>query len=119
MIDPIVIAPLAEWAGAMAEAGWVEAVEAGRVLFFPRLKFELDVEEEALLAPALLAEGVRNISLDAGGKLKGVAGGPQVQDRVQGLMARFAQQARALVRGLFPAYEIGRASCRERVLRLV
>jgi hypothetical protein len=105
MVDPIVVASLAEWAGAVAEAGWVEAVEAGRVLFFPRLKFELEADEEALLAPALLAQGVRNISLDAAGRLKGVAGDEAVQGRVQGLMARFARQARELVRGLFPGYD--------------
>ncbi|NML45463.1 3-deoxy-D-manno-oct-2-ulosonic acid (Kdo) hydroxylase [Ramlibacter sp. G-1-2-2] len=97
--------PLADWNGATGEAGWIAAVEGGQVLFFPRLDFKLDASEQALLSPALLAEGVRNISLDSAGKLKGVAGGEAVESQVSGLMGRFARQARVLVKGLFPAYD--------------
>lgn len=104
MSEAVLALQLAEWFGAVCEAGWVEALEHGRVLFFPRLGFELEDDEEALLAPALLAPGVRNISLDAQGQLKGVAS-ESARDRVSGLMGRFARQARALVKGLFPAYD--------------
>jgi hypothetical protein len=103
--DAIVTSDLADWSGAASEARWIEAVEAGRVLHFPRLAFELSPVEQALLRPELLAPGVRNISLDAQGKLKGVAGGDLVETAVAAMMARFAGQARALVRGLFPAYD--------------
>ena len=87
------------------QPGWIEAVESGRVLYFPQLAFELQPGEQALLSPALLAEGKRNISLDAGGALKGAAGDAAQRATVAALMDRFARQARALVRGLFPMYD--------------
>ncbi|TFZ08024.1 Kdo hydroxylase family protein [Ramlibacter humi] len=105
MTDPVLVLQLCEWAGAVHEAGWAAAVEAGRVLYFPRLAFELGAGERQLLAPQLLAQGVRNISLDAAGQLKGAAGGPEVETKVKGMLRRFAQDARSLVRGLFPAYD--------------
>jgi hypothetical protein len=104
-MDAIVGSELADWAGATSDARWIEAVEAGRVLHFARLAFVLSPAEQALLRPELLAQGVRNISLDAQGRLNGVAGGDLVETAVAALLARFAAQARALVRGLFPAYD--------------
>ena len=105
MGEAIVAVPLADWSGARSEPQWVEAVEAGRVLFLPRLAFRLDAAETALLAPELLAKGARNISLDAQGRLKGAAGDAPTKAAVAALMGRFAQQARALIQGLFPAYD--------------
>ena len=105
MADAVLTLPLSEWTGAASDAGWVEAVEAGRVLFFPQLAFRMDAAETALLSPALLAKDARNISLDARGELKGVAGDEAVRAAVAGLMGRFAGQARALIQGLFPAYD--------------
>lgn len=104
-MDAIVTSDLGDWSAATSDARWIEAVESGKVLHFPRLAFVLSPAEQALLRPQLLAEGVRNISLDAHGKLKGVAGGDLVEQAVAGLMARFTAQARSLVRGLFPAYD--------------
>jgi hypothetical protein len=104
-MSAIVASELADWAGATGEARWIEAAEAGCVLHFPQLAFSLSPAEQALLRPELLAQGVRNISLNAQGKLKGVAGGDLVETAVAALLARFAAQARALVRGLFPAYD--------------
>jgi hypothetical protein len=105
MADPILVLQLAEWFGAVGEAGWVEALEHGRVLYFPRLKFALGREEESLLSPQLLEPGVRNISLDAKGELKGAAGDTAVRGTVAGLLGRFAKHARSLVKGLLPAYD--------------
>jgi hypothetical protein len=104
-MDPIVRVDLADWSGASADPRWIAAVEAGQVLHFPRLAFALDAAELGLLSPSLLAEGVRNISLDPAGHLKGAAGGEAVQHTVAALMGRFAAQARALVKGLFPDYD--------------
>jgi hypothetical protein len=104
-MDAIVSVDLADWSAAASQARWIDAVEAGQVLYFPRLAFGLSAAEQALLDPALLAPGVRNISLDAQGRLKGVAGAADVQAAVAALMGRFAVQARVLVRGLFPAYD--------------
>ncbi len=107
MASQIVPLPLARWEAPADEGGarWIEAVEAGKVLYFPQLAFQLSSEEVALLRPDLLAEGVRNISLDSSGKLKGVAGDEAVQARTQALVGRFAAQAAGLVHSLFPAYK--------------
>lgn len=105
MDNPIRTLELADWSAAVDQPQWAAALEAGEVLYFPRLAFSLSGDEQALLQPTLLAEGVRNISLDAQGRLKGVAGGPEVQAQVSALIARFGAQARALCRGLFPAYD--------------
>jgi hypothetical protein len=105
MIDPLLLLGLADWLAASAEGSWVAAIEAGRVLYFPHLAFDLAGEEQALLRPGLLEDGVRNISLDAGGRLKGAAGDEAAKGAVAGLMGRFSRKARALVKGLFPAYD--------------
>lgn len=104
-MDPIVRVELADWAGARSDPRWIGAIEAGQVLHFPRLAFTLQGDELDLLSPSLLSQGVRNISLDATGDLKGVAGAEAVQRTIGILMGRFAAQARALVKGLFPAYD--------------
>src|SRR5690606_12638581 len=80
------------------------ALEAGKVLYFPRLAFALQPQEQALLTPALLAQGVRNISLDAEGHLKGATGDEAVQRAVAAMVGRFRHQAQALIHGLLPAY---------------
>src|SRR3954470_6777708 len=104
MSDPVLALELADWFAPASNAAWVEAVEAGRVLYFPRLDFRMEACEAALLSPSLLAPDARNISLDAQGRLKGVADqGPQ--EAVAALMARYARQARALVKALLPAYD--------------
>ena len=92
------------WHAPGFDARWIEAVEDGKVLYFPRLGFALSPREQALLGPALLQDGVRNISLDARGQLKGVAGDQTVQTDARALVARFAAQATHLVNTLFPKY---------------
>ncbi len=105
MRGPVRSVEVAAWSGSPGQAEWIAALEAGEVLYFPRLAFELSPAEQALMQPGLLAEGVRNISLDPTGRIKGVAGGPEVEAQVASLVGRFAVQARSLCRGLFPAYD--------------
>ena len=93
-----------DWSAPGSDAQWITAVEDGKVLYFPRLAFELSGGERALLKPELLAPGVRNISWDTQRGLKGVAGTEAVQNAVTSMVSRFASQATALVHGLFPAY---------------
>lgn len=95
---------LADWAAATPNDAWIAALEAGKVLFFPRLAFELRADERALLTPSLLSPKVRNISLDRNGKLKGVAGDEAVQRAVAGMVGRFSAQALQLIHGLLPHY---------------
>jgi hypothetical protein len=96
--------PLADWSPAATDSAWIAAVEAGQVLYFPQLAFGLSAQEQALLVPELLAQGSRNISLDAAGALKGAAGSEATQQAVAALVGRFAAAARGLVDRLFPHY---------------
>lgn len=93
-----------DWKFPGSDPRWIEAVEDGKVLYFPRLAFALSTREQSLLGPALLRDGVRNISLDASGRLKGVAGDEAAQADAKALVARFAAQATHLVNTLFPKY---------------
>ena len=95
---------LAEWADATPNEAWIAALEAGKVLYFPRLGFELQPEERTLLSPVVLSPDVRNISLDANGRLKGVAGDEAVQAAVAAMVGRFRAQAQQLIHGLLPHY---------------
>lgn len=105
MQTQLVTLDLVDWSGATPNDAWIAALEAGKVLYFPRLAFELLAEERALLTPAVLSPDVRNISLDTTkGKLKGVAGDDGVQAAVAGMVGRFSTQAQQLIHGLLPHY---------------
>ncbi|MGJ7496117.1 Kdo hydroxylase family protein [Variovorax sp. RT4R15] len=108
MASQLVELDLADWAGATPNEAWIAALEAGKVLYFPHLGFELLPSEQKLLDPALLAEGVRNISLDVAAsgesKLKGVAGDEAAQQAAAAMIGRFRSQARQLIDGLLPHY---------------
>lgn len=95
-----------EWdAGAeLANPEWIAALEAGKVLHFPRLPFALRPEEQAYLTPDVRDPKVRNISLDAAGKLKGTVLDTAGQEGLAGMVGRFRQQAQTLVAQLLPAY---------------
>lgn len=92
-----------DWRRPGSHREWIDAVEDGKVLYFPRLAFELAAGERALLKPEMLAKRSRNISMDATGGVRGLADLSMLAN-LQGLLGRFAQQARSLVDGLFPAY---------------
>ena len=104
MESQLVELDLADWRVPAPNEAWIEALEAGKVLYFPKLGFEFQPNERAFLDPKLLAPEVRNISLDGNGKLKGVVGDEQVQKDVAAMIGRFRQQARTLIDGLLPAY---------------
>ncbi|MGJ7508799.1 Kdo hydroxylase family protein [Variovorax sp. GT1P44] len=104
MESQLVELDLADWNGAVPNEAWIAALEAGKVLYFPRLGFELLPEERALLSPAVLSPDVRNISLDANGRIKGVAGDEDRQRAVADMVGRFRTQATQLIQGLLPHY---------------
>ncbi len=104
MDNQLVELGLADWSAAMPNDAWIAALEAGKVLYFPRLAFELLDGEDALLTPALLSPDVRNISLDANGQIKRVVGGADVQRAAAAMVGRFRAQAQQLVQGLRPHY---------------
>ena len=104
MESQLVELDLADWSGAVPNEAWIAALEAGKVLYFPRLGFKLLSEERALLSPAVLSPDVRNISLDANGRIKGVAGDEERQRAVAAMVGRFRAQAQQLIHGLLPHY---------------
>jgi hypothetical protein len=95
---------LTDWAAATPNEAWIAELEAGKVLYFPRLGFELLPDERSLLTPSLLSPDVRNISLDANGKLKGAVGDEAVQRATAAMVGRFRAQAQQLIQGLLPHY---------------
>jgi len=112
--------PLTRWAGPFPEplcTAAVAAVEAGKILFLPRLAFAVASGEADLLDPAVSAAGRKNVSFDAAtGKIGNVALDARDAARLKALLVRFAEQSAALARGLLPRYrsalEIGRTSFR-------
>jgi 3-deoxy-D-manno-oct-2-ulosonic acid (Kdo) hydroxylase len=83
----------------------VAAVETGKVLYFPNLRFPIEGGEPALLDPAIADPKRKNISLEPnGGVLHGVLGDAVTQSAVRALVARYQASARTLVDGLFPEY---------------
>ena len=94
-----------DWAQAHSRPEWTAALEAGKVLYFPRLGFAVQPEEQALLREDTLAPKSRNVSLGADGVLKGAAGSAQDQQALAAMVGRFRQQALQLVDDLLPEYK--------------
>ena len=103
MNSPIVELDLADWRVA-GRPEWTAAVEAGQVLYFPRLAFEVLPTERALLREGMLSPKSRNVSLGADGVLKGAGGSAAEQAQLAAMVARFRQQALQLIDGLLPEY---------------
>ena len=80
-------------------------LEAGSVLYLPRLKFELAAGEQRFLSAQWSDGKAKNVSYDPpAGQIRHTSA--QSDDRVQlaAMMARFASQARELVLSLCPGY---------------
>ena len=105
MNSPIVEIGLTDWSQAHPEPEWTRAVEAGKVLYFPRLGFELQQHEHPLLREDMLRAGSRNVSLGADGVLKGAGGSEEDQKILAAMVGRFRQQAIQLIDGLLPEYK--------------
>ncbi|HUC77418.1 MAG TPA: Kdo hydroxylase family protein [Vicinamibacterales bacterium] len=92
------------------------ALESGRVLFLPELRFQATPDETPLFAPEILA-GSKNASFNpATGRLSGTTLGGIQADRLLGLLRRFSTAAAALAGTLLPSYRgrlaLARASFR-------
>src|SRR3954471_3618692 len=85
-----------------ADPAYIAALEAGKVLHFPALGFAPLPQEVCLFTPAIRDQGSRNISLDAGGRLKGAAGDAATQAALAAMIMRFRAQSIALLDALFP-----------------
>lgn len=104
MDSPIVEMDATQWQGLQARSEWTAALEAGKVLFFPRLGFDLSAAEKALLREDMLKPGKRNVSLDADGVLHHAAGSAAEQQSLAAMIGRFRAQALQLIHDLLPAY---------------
>jgi hypothetical protein len=81
------------------------AVESGGVLLFPQLAFEIAPEERRFISAGWADKKAKNISFDqATGRLAGAQGSSDDSAALTRMIARFADCARVLIAGLFPAY---------------
>jgi hypothetical protein len=95
----------------------VAALEDGKVLYLPRLSFDLSVEECRFLSPSVADAKHKNVSFDPRhGTVKHAVGAAAEIAAIATMMRRYSDRAVALVRFLLPHYastlEIGRTSFR-------
>lgn len=105
--------PLDRWTGpfdAAVKARAVTALEAGAVLFFPRLPFRLTQAETEFL-DARVADGkAKNISLDhTSGKMQASSLSGEKAARLAAMIERFGAGAATLVHDLLPYRAVERA----------
>jgi hypothetical protein len=100
--------PLTSWDGPFPQEvheGAASALESGRVLFLPRLPFEIQPFEHRFLAADSAGHERKNISLDPiTGKLSNTALPAGEATPLAAMIERFGRAATALVTGLIPAY---------------
>jgi hypothetical protein len=94
-----------------------EALEDGKVLYFPRLAFAVSEDERRFLDPAVADETAKNVSFDPNsGALKHARGSESDLAAIRAMMRRYAAHAIALAKMVLPDYadalEIGRTSFR-------
>ncbi len=109
-MQPIVAFDLKCWAGPFDEAtrsSTQDALESGKVLYFPELPFLLETSETGLLTEALSNGRAKNISRDPDGHIQGDTASAEDSRRLAAMMARFAAKSRDLVVGLFPSFATG------------
>jgi len=107
-LDPIAtFDDVVRWTGPFGgaqRAAAQDALESGKVLFFPRLAFTIGNSEATLLTDQLSNGRAKNISRDPDGSIQGEAASAEASVRLNMMMGRFAEHARALVLTLFPGY---------------
>jgi 3-deoxy-D-manno-octulosonic acid hydroxylase-like protein len=119
-MSQVVVLDQLDWKGAPAPGavtpGAGGSLEAGDVLFFPRLRFSVDPAEESLFTPAILGSA-KNASYDpAADRLGGTSATGSDAATLRAFIRRFSDASAALVEFLFPSYRgqvrRGRASFR-------
>ncbi|MBC7415984.1 MAG: Kdo hydroxylase family protein [Herminiimonas sp.] len=103
--DPILTLDQNSWEGGPLGPEAVAALEAGKVLYFPHLPFNLAPSEFRLLTPAVRDPKVRNISLTGDEKLKGAVSDAATIAALEVMIARFRDQATTLIDQLLPHYK--------------
>jgi hypothetical protein len=88
-----------------ATARAARELEAGNVLFLPRLKFALAADEQRFLSPQWSDGKAKNVSYDPlAAEIRHTSAQGDDRRQLAAMMARFAQQARELVLSLCPGY---------------
>lgn len=111
--------PVCAWNGNCSPSQQQEALralEAGQVLFFPNLAFEIAPEEKKFLSPAIV-NGAKNVSFNpATGKLGGCACADHETGQLAALMRRYSESTGTLLENVLAAYRgklsVGRTSLR-------
>ena len=90
---------------AAAQAAAIGALEAGRILYLPRLRFALMPHEHRFLSAEWSDGDSKNINLRGGGRgLRGARGGKDDLALLQAMMERFSSHCRTLIGALLPHY---------------
>lgn len=105
MNSQIVEVPATQWQLPATNSNWINALEQGKVLYFPTLPFTLSEAEQTLLTPTVLEENVRNISLAAENQLKGAAGDEHTKVLLTQMLKRYRTQSAQLIYSLLPKYK--------------
>lgn len=83
----------------------IQALEQGKVLFFPNLSFPLEPSERCFLSPTKVDPKSKNISYDIRNhKLGGTLCQGEEAEALKAMMHRYATKSRQLVDQLFPSY---------------
>lgn len=106
----IVSLPISSWnqpASAEDQARAIRELERGSVLLFPDLDFPLEDAETGFLSPEVVAQR-KSVSYDLStGALRGTTVAGEAGERLHGMMKRYAESSRNLLRNLLPHYNAG------------
>ena len=106
-MEPIATFDLTSWTGpfdAGTRAAAQDALESGKVLYFPKLPFALLNGENGLLTDALSNGRAKNISRDPDSRVQGDTASADERGQLSAMMGRFASQSLGLVLELFPGF---------------
>lgn len=106
----IVSLPISSWnqpASAEDQVRAIQELERGSVLLFPTLDFPLEEGETAFLSPDVVAQR-KSVSFDlSSGALRGTTAAGEARELLHGMMKRYADSSRNLLRNLLPHYNAG------------
>lgn len=108
MTDPVTTLDFTQWHQALDPAASNRItgdLEAGRVVYLPRLKFELAAGEERFLSPRWSDGKAKNVSYDPpAAQIRHTSAQAEDRSHLAAMMARFADHAHELVLCLCPGY---------------
>lgn len=88
----------------MAEKA-IKALESGKVVYFPNLKFNLESSESQFLSPSILNAKSKNVSYDIRqNNIKGISCQGSGAEQIKAMIKRFALFSHHLLETLFPPY---------------